>query len=351
MRFGWLFLALLIVPSCRSFLSPASPPCRESKLLGISEWRDLDFQFPGTGDNRRLGREQGGPPKSICILPFPYEEVLLQGETKQLRLYEDRFIKLFDDAMENHEGVVAMGLIAKSGIIQTVPLCDIEAYNRMDGFGIFVTIRVVGRAQVVDVVQETPYLKAVCRELTDKFPPNLELPNLLADTIEDVMVTLSALEHKLNQLAEDSDTEKDEEMERRINVAKLDDKFFADDLEDDNDDDDDDRVLDRRRRFQQAYRISMETDTQGYVSGSAGGNSLSRRSPKELAAVSWASYMTEILPEQDATYRIQAMDETDVFERLKLASYMLREKRDRLQKQLDNAEVKKKKKDDEDVDL
>ena len=139
-------------------------------------------------------------------------------------------------------------------------------------------------------------------------------------------------------------------MERRINVAKLDDKFFADDLEDD-EDDEDDQVLDRRRRFQQAYRISMESDTQGYVSGSAGGESLTRRSPKELAAVSWASYMTEILPEQDATYRIQAMDETDVFERLKLASFMLKEKRDRLQKQLDKADVKKKKKDDDDVDL
>ena len=339
---------MLLVPSCRSFLSPLLLPCRESNLFGISEWRDLEFDFPGTGNDRRLGREQGGPPKSICILPFPYEEVLLQGETKQLRLYEDRFVKLFDDAMQNHEGVVAMGLIAKSGIIKTVSVCDIEAYNRMDGFGIFVTIRVVGRAQILDVVQQTPYLKGVCTELTDTLPPNLELPNLLSDTIEDVMVTLSALEHKLDQLGDDSDTEVNEEMERRINVAKLDDKFFADDLDDD-EDDDEDQVLDRRRRFQQAYRVAMESDTQGYVSGSSGGESYSRRSSKELTAVSWASYMTEIMPEQDATYRIQAMDETDVFERLKLASYMLREKRDRLQKQLDKADVKKKK--DEDVDL
>ena len=330
---------------------PLSPTCcRDSKLCGISEWRDLEFDVPGTGNDRRLGREQGGPPKSICILPFPYEEVLLQGETKQLRLYEDRFVKLFDDAMQNHEGVVAMGLIAKSGIIQTVPLCDIEAYNRVEGFGIFATIRVVGRAKLMDVVQQTPYLKAVCAELTDTFPPNLELPNLLSDTIEDAMVTLSALEHKLEQLADDPDTVVDEEMERRINVAKLDDKFFADDLEDD-EDDDEDQVLDRRRRFQQAYRVAMENDTRGYVSGSAGGESYSTRTPKELTAVSWASYMTEILPEQDATYRIQAMDETNVFERLKLASYMLREKRDRLQKQLDKADVKKKEKEDDDADL
>lgn len=72
-------------------------------LFGISEWRDLDFQLPGT--DRQLGvNSLTGPPKSVCLLPFPYQEVLLQGETKQLRLYEERFIKLFQDVYvhENH---------------------------------------------------------------------------------------------------------------------------------------------------------------------------------------------------------------------------------------------------------
>lgn len=114
-------------------------------LFGISEWRDTFFDFPGAGDDRRLGTETGGPPKKVNLLPFPFQEVLLQGETKQLRLYEERFLKLFDDSMENHGGVVAMGLLADSGIIQTVPLCEIEAYNRMEGFGIFITIRVRAR--------------------------------------------------------------------------------------------------------------------------------------------------------------------------------------------------------------
>jgi hypothetical protein len=48
------------------------------------------------------------PSREICVLPFAYTEVLLQGETKQLRLYEDRFIQLFDYAMEQHGGVIAM---------------------------------------------------------------------------------------------------------------------------------------------------------------------------------------------------------------------------------------------------
>ena len=59
---------------------------------------------------------------------------------------DERFIKLFEDAMENHAGVVAMGLLASSSVIQSVPLCEIEAYNLMDGFGIFITILAVGRA-------------------------------------------------------------------------------------------------------------------------------------------------------------------------------------------------------------
>eukprot|EP00977_Amphora_coffeiformis_P014498 scaffold4062_cov130-Amphora_coffeaeformis.AAC.1 len=136
----------------------SAPSSSSSSLCGISEWRDLDFNLPGTGD-RQLGRNSA-PPKSVCLLPFPYQDVLLQGETKQLRLYEDRFIKLFQDVRDNYEGVVAMGLLANSGIIQTVPLCEVEASNTMEGFGIFVTIRVVGRAQLLDITQQEPYLKA-----------------------------------------------------------------------------------------------------------------------------------------------------------------------------------------------
>jgi hypothetical protein len=158
-----------------SFFRPWKSTTTSTRLLGISEWRDLAPNYSGNGDDRRLGKEQGGFPKEICVLPFPYQEVLLQGETKQLRLYEDRFVQLFDDCMDHHCGVVAMGMLATSGIIQTVPVAEIEAYNRLDGFGIFVTIRVVGRAKLLDVVQQTPYLKAICSEVTDTLPPNLEL--------------------------------------------------------------------------------------------------------------------------------------------------------------------------------
>lgn len=196
--------------------APSQSP--SSSLSGIAEWRDLDFALPGT--DRQLGVANSAPPKSVCLLPFPYQDVLLQGETKQLRLYEDRFIKLFQDVMDNHEGVVAMGLLADSGIIQTMPLCEVEASNTMEGFGIFVTIRVVGRGQLLEVTQQDPYLKGVCMEIIDEIPPNLELPNIVARNIEDFMELLSGMEHRLTEARKNKEIE-DEEMERRIALAKL----------------------------------------------------------------------------------------------------------------------------------
>lgn len=83
---------LILLVSVSAFLPSHTSRLRARSLFGIAEWRDLVFDFPGTGDDRRLGMEQGPPPKEVCILPFPYTEVLLQGETKQLRLYEERCV-------------------------------------------------------------------------------------------------------------------------------------------------------------------------------------------------------------------------------------------------------------------
>ena len=110
--------------------------------------------------------------------------------------------------MENHAGVVTVGLLASSGVIQSVPLCEIEAYNRTDGFGIFVTIRAVGRAALLGLNQKEPYMKGVCVKKIDTLPPNLELPDVVASSIENMTVTLSSMEYQLEQksLTMDEDT-------------------------------------------------------------------------------------------------------------------------------------------------
>ena len=221
MKLFHLALALIDITALVTAFSPHWKSTRpRTATRDIHEWRDIDFGFPGTSESRRLGSELGPPPKPICILPFPFTDILLQGETKQLRLYEDRFIKLFDCCMKEHGGVVGMGLMADSGIIQVIPLCEIEAYNRMDGFGIFVTIRVVGRAKLLEITQQEPYIQAVCTEMNDKLPPNLELPNLLASNVENFMLLLSSMEHRLEKVDDDSDGD-DPKMRRRIDAARL----------------------------------------------------------------------------------------------------------------------------------
>lgn len=312
-------------------------------LFGISEWRDLDFDLPGK--DRQLGINTA-PPKSVCLLPFPYQEVLLQGETKQLRLYEDRFIKIFQDVMDNHAGVVGMGLIADSGIIQTVPLCEVEASNTMEGFGIFVTIRVVGRAQLLEIMQQEPYLRAVCMEIADEIPPNLELPNMVGNNIQHLMELLSGMEQRLNQARKNKEIE-DEEMDRRITLAKLEDRFYMDEGEDDGGDEEDDGdvdeeddeaevFLDRQTRFDKAYNIALTTDAQGYRVTDDTGD----RSAQELTAMSWAAFCTNLLPSEESTFRIQALDCNNLFERLKLAAQMLRETKARLRVKMHKAGIK-----------
>jgi Lon protease-like protein len=344
-----LLISILIISEAvvGFIVSPKRP---QKMLFGIDEWRDTDFELPGSSSGEsRLGREEGIP-KEVCILPFPYTDVLLQGETKQLRLYEDRFIDLFDDCMENHSGVVAMGLLAENGIIQTVPLCEIEAYNRMEGFGIFVTIRVVARAQLLQIVKQEPYIRAVCIELRDQLPPNMELPNIMASNIENFMLLLSSMEHRLSQARQNDevliDDEEDAEMERRIAIAKFEDRFYS---ETDNDDDEEGEEveLDRRGRFKKAYEVAYATDTQGYQVTQATGD----RSPQELTAISWAAFCTDLLPEEDATYRIQALDCDNLFDRLKLAAQMLRSKKERIREKMEKAGLKFRGDEDEDFSI
>ena len=100
------------------------------------------------------------------------------------------------------------------------------------------------------------------------------------------------------------------------------------------DEDDDVQELDRRGRFRQACQVALSTDTQGYCLSQ--GSDL-ERTPQELTALSWAAFCTNILPEEDATFRIQALDCDNLFDRLKLASHMLRQKKNQLKQQMEKA--------------
>lgn len=420
-----LLFLLSIASSCKAFLptiqqkthnnivpSKASSTSSSTSLHGIQEWRDQAYEEHFTLDIYNQANPDTPPqiPATVPILPFPFTDILMQGERKQLNLYETRFHDLFSDAMENHHGMVGMGLLLGGrGMITTLPLCEVESFTRFgadedwvdpgNGMGngsIFVTIRAVGRAKIVesDLIQEEPYFLAKVVEVMDE-PLSLEAANgikekgsseikgvsdspveiasLVAATIDNLMVSLSSMEHKLSKIssqkeeagdapkvAEEIDAEGgDDGMNKRLEAARLEEMFMKDssegvdlesnargdddvdesDEEDDDDDDDDSEILDRVAQFQEAFDSAKETDHQGYIlQPTTATDNLSNnqkevpllRSPKDLAAISWAAFCTGSKDgSKDSIQRqamqIQALDMTNVIQRMQLASAMLRE--------------------------
>ena len=433
-----LFLVATITAlssSSYGFLSSTTKPILTSshRLYGIQEWRDQAYEEHYTLEAYQQANTDQQPkiPATVPILPFPFTDILMQGQRKQLNLYEKRFHDLFTDAMDNHHGMVGMGLLLGQGMITTMPLCEIESFTRLgnvaddeyvdkgDGMGngsIFVTIRAVSRAKIAedDLMQETPYFKAKVVEVTDE-PVSLEVEDnvglkekgnsdnkvlgesspiqvgsLVASTIENLMVSLSSMEHKLNEVKaskkdatttattttpqkkddavtnnEDND---DREMNTRLEAARLEELFMKDstegvDLEsnassendeeeeeDDDEDEDDLDVVDRVAQFETAFESAKESDTQGYILqpstatdnlSSSNKNDNVLRTPKDLTAISWAAFCTgEPDNVQRQAIQIQALDMTNVIQRLQLASAMLREEQMSLKAKLALAGIK-----------
>mmetsp|Transcript_5199 Transcript_5199/g.10999 ORF Transcript_5199/g.10999 Transcript_5199/m.10999 type:complete len:416 (+) Transcript_5199:393-1640(+) len=321
------------------------PSASRTQLWDISEWRDTMYDVKN--ENVHRDSFDVSPPREVCILPFPFDEVLLQGETKELRLYEERFISLFDDAMDNYGGVVAMGLLAANGIINTLPLCEIEAYNRMEGFGIFVTIRVVSRAALIDITKETPYIKGVCTELVDAASQegeDRERLDVIAGIIELMLVTLSSMEHRL----------------REASGGNLGSASTSNENDEDDDDDDHEIELDRTARFRRAFEMAKSTDTQGYIhsASSSDGDDSTQRSVQDLAAISWAAFQTDRLHEDDSRgggmiredgqvvasleviFRMQASACVNLADRMKLALEYLQKKKAELKESLEKDGIK-----------
>lgn len=217
------------------------------QLYGISEWRDQSLesyysleayqmqQQQNQQQNQNQNRPQNTPsntlsaiPSKIPILPFPFPDLLFPGQRTQLNLYESRFHSLFQDVMENYAGVVAMGLLtgsigpANTGMITTLPLCEVESYSRMggvdpekfvdrgDGMGngsIFVSIRAVGRVKIMEgeLERSDPYMVGRVREMMDEElveGGELEEGSRLARDIETVIGNLARLEKKWKDMDE-----------------------------------------------------------------------------------------------------------------------------------------------------
>ena len=116
---------------------------------------------------------------SLGLLPFPLEEGLLPGETKQVHLFEARFIQLFAEATEKHDGCVGAMLFSPNGNVASVTtLLEIEEYKKQE-FGVWAKLKCVGRVRLTEVKQtDFEYVMATCEPFFDEEESTSAIPSL-----------------------------------------------------------------------------------------------------------------------------------------------------------------------------
>lgn len=100
----------------------------------------------------------------------------------------------------------------------------------------------------------------------------------------------------------------------------------------DNDDENEEPELDRIGRLELALQDAIRKDSHGNPISNPVIPALSM---PQLVALSWAAFCTNANPEEDASFRVQALDCDGVHERLKLALHMFQEKENNLRQKME----------------
>ena len=262
-----------------------------------------------------------------------------------------------------------MGYIAPpSGMLQGMPLCEIENFRTMEGdtgFGnvsILATIRVVGRATLLDVKEPdgddslAGYMTGWCQEMTDEMNTKGEKDlmkdyNELADKCEILFETIVDLQEKIKSLEGEKQLKTEVLSEATLRRMKLEAELGLDDDDDDEDDDDDyldddDEVTGQKSALKKAVKIAKASDTQGYTivssvnSGESPAKTKTERSIQELTALTWGYLSKDVWGEDDEDsillkYRLQALNTNDLADRFILVSKMLIDQKNALSKKRD----------------
>ncbi len=98
----------------------------------------------------------------LGLLPFPADDVMLMGETKQVHLYEARFIQLFAEAANNHASCCGQLLLGPgSEVLGVTSLLEVEEY-RKEEYGVWAKLKCVGRVRVLELRKtDYDYISAV----------------------------------------------------------------------------------------------------------------------------------------------------------------------------------------------
>jgi hypothetical protein len=254
------------------------------ELFGLSEWRDLPLQAPQHPD---------GVVRCIPVLLADSSDVALQGETKYFQFHEVDEVRLFQQAIDHNEGIFGLGFVSEDDVFyDKISLVEIRDYNMMgDDFGIFCSAQVVGLGVVLPAEFAEDNGKrsvtTLCSEIHNRVERiTLKEANEMAELVESLIADICTVES--------SDCV-----------------------------DDGDAAEGRWERYQTAYQQALLCDGQGYNCYPDASSQSMKKSWSEVNAVSWAAFSTGLCLRNDETYRLAALDNDCLTNRLKLATYWL----------------------------
>ena len=133
----------------------------QTHLLGLSEWRQ----------GRAVGPGPGASQAPLLLLPFAPTDLRVVGQSTTIVLKEGRYYDLFQDCIDDHDSVMGMVIMGDDGLWETVALCEISDFDVDAGYRgkvtVSVTLRAVGRARLVELVQMKPIMMGLCLEMVD----------------------------------------------------------------------------------------------------------------------------------------------------------------------------------------
>ena len=141
-----------------------------------------------------------GAQRQLGLLPFGLEEALLPGETKQVHLFEARFIQLFADAASKSDSCIGQLLFTTQGAIATTSLLEVEEF-RKEEYGVWARLKCVGRITLLDIEKtDFDYVRATVEHLVD----DEEAPGD-ASALAETHASVVALQRKLRRQGDDDE--------------------------------------------------------------------------------------------------------------------------------------------------
>ena len=135
-----------------------------SRLFGLSEWR----QGFAADDPHNAPLQ----PQPLLLLPFATSDILPIGQSTTIVLKEGRYYDLFQDCIDDYESIMGMVIMGDDGLCDTLVLCNISDFDVDAGYRgkvtVSVTLRAVGRAALVELVQMKPIMMGMCLEMMDE---------------------------------------------------------------------------------------------------------------------------------------------------------------------------------------